>query len=292
MCRTCRFALVSPRRSRRPARACSSRPRSPAACATCCSGSSTATGGRSPVTWPGCSSTGWRRPGERVDVVTWAPTSAAAPARARLRPGRARRPAGRPAARRAVPAAARARRAAPARRPGADRAGRLARAGVPGAPARARRAGCSSSTTSSRPGRRCGPRPRRCEPPAPSTWCRPPFAATPGRAAGRCTRRVTRPGASARDPGPTRRPTAYGSGHVRRAPAATSVRSGAAGGRRATSAGAAAFAAAAARRRPGRSARRARVPPPPPGAVPPPSGRRAAAPAGRAGGRRRRAADC
>ena len=79
LCRTCRFALVSPRRPG-DARACSSPRRSPAGSATSCSGSSTATGGRSPATSPGCSSTGSPASGQRVDVVTWAPTSAGAAA--------------------------------------------------------------------------------------------------------------------------------------------------------------------------------------------------------------------
>ena len=101
------------------------------------------------------------RPGRDVDVVTWAPTSAASPASARLRPGRTGRPPGRPPAGPAVAPAARANH----RRRSADRSWprpAARRSVVRGPSPTCAIDGCSSSTTSSPPGRRCGPRPTPC----------------------------------------------------------------------------------------------------------------------------------
>ena len=120
--------------------------------------------------------------GTPVDVVTWAPTTAARRRAAGLRPGRAAGPGRRPPPRASrlpaappPPAGRGPDRPAPRRPPG--------RARLPSPPARRRR-GSSSSTTSSPAGPPSPPPPAPSGPPAPgrSTWWPPPARPRPPRA--------------------------------------------------------------------------------------------------------------
>ena len=101
----------------------------------------------------------------------------AAPA-ARVRPGRADRPRRRRPPRAALPPPARARRAAARAQTGRSRRQRLSGPRFRVHP-RGPGAGCSSSTTSSRPGRRSTRRPVRCVAVAPPMSCSPPSRPPP-----------------------------------------------------------------------------------------------------------------
>ena len=181
LCRTCRFALVSPPdpggtagRARGgpvlrpgPRRAARVQVPQPA--------------GRSPATSPACSSTAW--PGRATRRRRHVGADERTPATRSRGFDQAELVARQVARQLGVPCRRLLER--DGRRPAADRAGPRRPgshgAGVPGPPARAPRRGCWWSTTSSPPGPPCRRPPRRCGGPARVEVVPAAVAATPGR---------------------------------------------------------------------------------------------------------------